>query len=328
MKTRIPYKTLAACLVATALALTGCSSGNGGEGSQPATPGTTSGSAQAPAQATASGTIKLAYVEWDSCVAATNVAAATLEKAGYTVRTVSVTGAMMYEGLANGDVDAIVCAWLPTTHADYYAKTKDRLVNLGSNMKSARLGLAVPDYVKINSITDLANPDTARKFKNRIVGIDPGAGIMRLTGDVIKHYKLPEKLVEGSDATMTAVLKDSIRKHQPVVVTSWKPHWMWAKWKLKFLDDPDNVYGKPDNIDTLVRKGLKTDMPKAYAILAAFHFSSDDRGEVMAADRENGADPKADAKQWVDSHPDQVDKWMGVSGDTSPAPAKASSASM
>ena len=260
--------------------------------------------------AQAKDTIRLGYVEWDSCVAATNVAKAVLEDAGYEVKTLAVTGALMFQGLANGDLDAIVCAWLPTTHEDYYEKTKDKVENLGANMKSADLGLAVPDYVDFKSIEDLTDKDVAKSIDNKIIGIDPGAGLMRLTGDVIDHYKLPETLVEGSDATMTAVLANAIRQEKPVVVTSWKPHWMWAEWDLRYLDDPDNVYGEPDEIDTLVRKGLKDDQPKAYAVLDAFELDGDARGAVMAADREDGADPDANARKWVEDNKDITSKWL------------------
>lgn len=307
MRTRTTFKLFATCLAASALALAGCSSGGEGGGT-PAGAGTSGATASAPGTG---GTVKLAYVEWASCLASTNVAAAALEKAGYQVKTVSVTGAMLYEGLANGDVDGMVCAWLPTTHKDYYAKTKGRLVNLGPNMKGTKIGLVVPDYVKIHSIADLAKPDVAKRFDNRIVGIDPGAGEMGVTQQAIKAYKLPEKLIVGSGATMTAALGNAIRQHKPIVVTGWTPHWMWARWKLKYLDDPKGTYGEPEEIDTLVRKGLKQDMPKAYAILDAFQWTADDMGKVMAADRKDGADPKADARQWVDNHPDQVSVWLG-----------------
>ncbi len=242
-------------------------------------------------------------------MASTNVAKAVLEDAGFKVKTVSVTGALLFQGLATKDLDAIMCAWLPNTHADYYAKTKDKLVNLGANMEGADLGLAVPDYVDIKSIPELV--DHAKEFKNRIVGIDPGAGIMRLAQEVIDHYKLPETLVEGSDATMTAVLADSIRREEPVVVTSWKPHWMWAAYDIRYLEDPDNIFGDPDEIDTLVRIGLKEDAPKAYALLDAIEMDGDDRSAIMAATREND-DPEANAKKWIEDNQDKVSKWMGA----------------
>lgn len=33
---------------------------------------------------------------------------------------------------------------------------------------------------------------------------------------------------------------------------------------MKYLEDPDNVYGDREVIKTLARKGLKEDMPNAY----------------------------------------------------------------
>ncbi len=299
------------CLVAAAaLAMTACSN-QGGQGD---TASSSSGSAK---PAASGGHVKLAYVEWSSCTAATNVVKSALEKKGYTVDAVSVSGAAMYSAIANGDADATVCAWLPTTQANYYAKTKDRLDNLGPNMNGTRLGLVVPDYVTIDSIDQLAA--NADKFDDRIVGIDPGAGEMDLTQKVVKQYDLPLKLVAGSGATMTAALKSAIDNHKWVVVTGWTPHWMWARWKLKYLADPKNIYGDAENIDTLARKGLKQDDPGAYAVLDAFHWTAEDMQQVMAAAREPGSDPASAAKAWVTAHAAKVDAW------TSPAPASASS---
>lgn len=254
--------------------------------------------------------VKLAYVEWDSCVAATNVAKAALEQADIAVETVSVSGAMLYQGLATGDVDAVLCAWLPTTHGDYYEKTSQRLENVGINMKKAQLGLAVPSYMEIDSIADLADAEVSKSLNDRIIGIDPGAGLMNLTQQVIAEYELPEKLIEGSDATMTAVLADEIRQQKPVVVTSWTPHWMWASFELKYLDDPKGVYGEPDNVHTLVRTGFAEANPEAYKILKAFYLSSDDRGAVMAANRDSGNQPEVDAQQWVEQNQEQVQAWL------------------
>ncbi|TAN07070.1 MAG: glycine betaine ABC transporter substrate-binding protein [Rhodanobacteraceae bacterium] len=293
-----------------ALALGGCSPGNGSHPpASAATPAAATKASTAPTPA--GGTIKLAYVEWSSCLAATNVVAAVLEKAGFKVKTMSVTGAMLYEALANNDVDGMVCAWLPTTHKNYYAKTKDRLVNLGPNMSGTKIGLVVPDYVQINSIADLARPATAKQFDNRIVGIDPGAGEMGITEKAIKAYNLPERLLVGSGATMTAALASAIQQHEPIVVTGWTPHWMWARWKLKYLADPKGIFGQPENIDTLVRKGLQHDHPRAYAILDAFRWTPAAMGQVMVADNQRGSDPMANAQDWVNAHPQQVAAWLG-----------------
>lgn len=299
---------LGAALVLGVIALAGCSGGNGGADSGTAASAGTSTAAPAPKPG---GTIKLVYVEWSSCVASTDVVKAVLESKGYKVKTVSVSAAAMFEAVAQGDADAMVCAWLPTTHGAYYAKTRDQLENLGANLsKGTRLGLVVPDYVTINSIAQL--PAHAKQFQNRIIGIDPGAGIMSLTQKVIDEYKLPEKLVSGSGATMTAALKDAIDNHQWVVVTGWSPHWMWARFKLKYLDDPKGVYGKPDDIDTLARKGLKQDMPGAWSILSNFHWTAADMEQVMAENEQNGK-PEVNATDWVKAHPGLVSGWTAGS---------------
>lgn len=255
--------------------------------------------------------IKLAYVEWDSCLAATEVAAAVLEKAGYQVETLSVSGAMLYSALANKDVDAMVCAWLPTTHQNYYEKTKHKIENLGSNMQGTRIGLVVPSYVDIDSIEELKTH--ADLFHNRIIGIDPGAGIMDLTQQAIDAYELPEELLVGSDATMTAALQEAIRKQEPIVVTGWTPHWMFAAWELKYLQDPKNIYGDPEQIDTLVRLDLQTDHPKAYSLLQAFEMSSQDRAAVMTANREENANPRITAHAWIESNAKVINHWLSES---------------
>ncbi|MEJ2687608.1 MAG: glycine betaine ABC transporter substrate-binding protein [Gammaproteobacteria bacterium] len=253
--------------------------------------------------------IKLVYVEWSSAVASTNVVKAVLESQGYHVTALPVSAAAMWQAVASGDADAMVAAWLPTTHAQYYAKTKNKVVNLGPNFKGTRIGLVVPDYVSIDSIDQLeAN---AKKFDGKIIGIDPGAGIMSKTQQVLKDYGLKDfTLVQGSGATMTAALGDAIRNHQWIVVTGWTPHWMFARWKLKYLNDPKKVYGTGGNIDTIVRKGLKKDAPTAYYILNHFQWSGKDMEEVMNMNRKQGSDPYTNARQWVKDHPKVVQQWL------------------
>lgn len=312
MTQRRHMNILAICLIAAAMALAGCSGSDNSNTSQnKAGSSGANATAQSAATPQVKGTVKLAYVEWASCLASTNVVASVLQNVGYKVKTISVTGAMLYKGLATKDVDAMVCAWLPVVHKNYYDKVKNQVVNLGPNMKGTKIGLVVPDYVKIDSIADLENEKTAKKFDNRIVGIDPGAGEMAVTQKAIKAYNLPEKLAVGSGATMTAALKNAIRQHKPIVVTLWTPHWAWARWDLRYLKDPKGIYGKPANIDTLVRKGLKQDMPKAYAILKAFKWTPEEMGAVMAADTKQGADPMQDAQDWVQQHADKVSAWLG-----------------
>ena len=134
-------------------------------------------------------TIELGYVLWDSEIASTHVVAAVLmDELGYDVELTSVDAGPMFTGLAQGDFDAIVAAWLPATHEAYMEQYGDQVVDLGVNLDGADIGWAVPAYVEVDSITELnANADL---FGGEIIGIDPGAGLMRASDAAFDVYGL------------------------------------------------------------------------------------------------------------------------------------------
>jgi len=220
----------------------------------------------------------------------------------------SLSAAAMWQAIATGDADAIVAAWLPTTHADYLERVGDQVEDLGPNLDGTKLGLVVPAYTDVDSIAGLN--DNADTFNGEIIGIDPGAGLMGLTEEVVDTYELDLNLRSGSDATMVAALANAINNEEDIVVTSWTPHWMFARWDLKYLEDPENVYGGAEQIHTVVRQGLADDMPEAYAILNAFEWTPEQMGEVMLMNQEEGSDPYENAKQWVEDNQEQVDGWI------------------
>ena len=143
----------------------------------------------------------------------------------------------------------------------------------------------------------------------KIIGIDPGAGIMSTTEKAIEEYGLNFELIEGSGATMTASLKNAIENEKWIVVTGWTPHWKFARWDLKYLEDPKGLYGETEYISTIARKGLSEEMPKAYEFLDNFNWTPDDMGEVMIMNEES-QDPYENAKTWVNENMDKVGEWL------------------
>jgi glycine betaine/proline transport system substrate-binding protein len=264
-----------------------------------------------PAKAEAKGTVTITYVEWDCAVASTYVVQAVLqEKLGYKAEVLPVSGAAMWQAIATGDADAMVTAWLPVTHAGYYEQLEGQVENLGPLAHGAKIGLVVPDYVTISSIDEMnANAD---KFRGRIVGIDPGAGIMSRTEEAIDEYNLTNiELVEGSGATMAAALQDAIQNKEWVAVTGWSPHWKFGRWSLKYLDDPKGIYGEEEYIGTIVRHGLKDDMPEVYAFLDNFNWTQEQMAQVMVMNQERGSDPYESAKRFIEENPELVNEWLG-----------------
>ncbi|HAA41852.1 MAG TPA: glycine/betaine ABC transporter substrate-binding protein [Pseudomonas sp.] len=255
-------------------------------------------------------TLSIGYVDgWSDSVATTHVAAEVIrEKLGYDVKLQAVATGIMWQGVATGKLDAMLSAWLPVTHGEYWTKNKDKVVDYGPNFKDAKIGLIVPEYVKAKSIEDLKTDTT---FKNKIVGIDAGSGVMLKTDEAIKQYGLDYKLQASSGAAMIAELTRAEDKQESIAVTGWVPHRMFAKWKLRFLDDPKGIYGAAETVNSIGSKGLEKKAPEVAAFLKKFQWASKDEiGEVMLAIQE-GAKPDAAAKDWVAKHPERVAEWTG-----------------
>ncbi|MEN4209658.1 ABC transporter permease/substrate binding protein [Streptococcus pyogenes] len=251
-------------------------------------------------------TVNIAYVQWDSEVASTHVIAEVLKNEGYHVTLTPLDNAVMWQTVANGNADFSTSAWLPVTHGQQYQKYKSKLDDLGPNLKGTKLGLAVPKYMTdVNSIEDLS-----KQADQKITGIEPGAGIMAAAKKTLKEYHNLSswELVAASTGAMTTSLDQAIKKKDPIVVTAWSPHWMFAKYDLKYLKDPKETFGSTENINTIARKGLKKDLPNVYKIIDKFHWTQKDMEAVML-DINKGMSPEAAAKKWVEANQSKVSSW-------------------
>lgn len=150
----------------------------------------------------------------------------------------------------------------------------------------------------------------AEQLDNKIIGIDPGAGIMKITIDeVLPEYGLDDwEVVEGSGAAMTAALKKAYDKEEPIVITGWSPHWKFSKYDLKYLEDPKGVYGGAEDVNTIVRLGLKDDHPNAHKLLDQFEWKPEDIEEVMGF-IQDGMDVPEAAEKWVNENEEAVSAW-------------------
>ncbi|MFA9465886.1 MAG: glycine betaine ABC transporter substrate-binding protein [Velocimicrobium sp.] len=255
------------------------------------------------------GTIKLVYVNWAEGIAMTNLAKVILEeKMGYDVEMTMADVAPIFTSLADNDQDVFMDAWLPITHKSYMDKYGDNLDDLGNNFEGAKIGLVVPDYMDINSISELN--DIADDLDGEIIGIDSGAGIMQSAESAIDVYGLNLELLPGSGPAMTAALGSAIEDKEPIVVTGWAPHWKFAKWNLKFLDDPEGAFGDAENIHTITRKGFSDDMPTAAAFFTNFFMDSQQLGDLMGAISDSDEDPASVAKAWMEENEALVQSWI------------------
>ena len=289
MKMKI-MKTLAVLILAGFMTIAGCKKDAGGSGS-----------------GDSKGTVKLAYVNWAEGVAVTHLLDAMLTDMGYTVETTMADVAPIFAAVAGGDQDVMVETWVPVTHKTYWDKYGDQFEELAVWFDKARIGLVVPQYVNIDSIEDLNS--IKDDLEGQITGIDAGAGIMKTTDKALEEYSLDYELVTSSGPAMTAALKSAIDKKEPVVVTGWAPHWKFARYNLKFLKDPKQVYGSVEEIKSICRKGFKQDMPEVAAIFAKMKFNGQQIGSLMdAVSQAEGSEEEA-VRAWMEDNKELIDSW-------------------
>lgn len=254
--------------------------------------------------------ITLAYVNWDSEVASTHVVGEVFKDLGYSTTLTPLDNAIMWEAVANDEADAMVAGWLPNTHASQLEQYGEQLDHLGTNLEGAKVGLVVPEYMDATSIADLTD-----QADQTITGIEAGAGVMTATEEALDTYENLSDwtLQPSSSGAMVTTLGQAYQNEEDFIVTGWSPHWKFQTYDLKYLDDPEGVFGDAETIDTFAREGLAEDMPEAHEVLENFNWTVEDMEAVMLEISE-GVDPEEAARNWVDANEDKVSEWTaGVS---------------
>ena len=230
--------------------------------------------------------VTIGWTAWSDAEAVTKLAQQLLtDRMGYDVELVLADPGLQYQGVAEGDIDFMMMSWLPVTHADYVEKLGDEMVQIGPIYTGAKLGwavnTAVPDSVQ--TIADLAGEDIREMLDGQIQGIGEGAGLTRLSYQALEDYGLEDyQLVTASDAAMTAALDRATRRDEPIVVTTWNPHWMHAAYEVRYLEDPQGVLGGAERIYVMARQGFNDEFPEVFDFLARFYIPLDELQAVMA----------------------------------------------
>ncbi|GEL45151.1 glycine/betaine ABC transporter substrate-binding protein [Cellulomonas hominis] len=307
MRTRTRRTTLAASAVAVGLALTACASGSGSAGSDEE-------------ERLANGDLPEVAIGvhsgWDEGIAVSALFQTILEEDGYTVESQEADAGVVYTGLTGGDFDVNFDMWLPTTHADYLKEFGDEMEQLGVWYDDARLTIAVNEDAPITSLDELA--ENAGAFGDRIVGIESGAGLTRITQDeAVPTYGLEDmEFVVSSTPAMLAELKGATDAGENIAVTLWRPHWAYDAYPVRDLEDPEGAMGEAEEIHTVGRLGFSEDYPTLTKLIEAFTLSDEQLFslENLMFNEDGGGDPAASAQAWLEEHPDFVPDLKAAAG--------------
>lgn len=277
---------------AAALALAGCSGDSGGSG--------------ADAKEITIGV----FNGWPEGEAASYLWKLILEDKGYDVELEYADAGPVFQAVAGGDYDLALDGWLPLTHADYFAEYGDDITDLGAWNDDAKLTIAVNADAPIDSLDELA--DASDDFGNRLIGIEPGAGLTKATQDaVIPTYGLEGfDYITSSTPAMLAELDTKLAAGENVAVTLWRPHWAYDAYDIKDLADPEGTLGDAESIHTFTRTGFDTDFPEVNEWLSGFRMDSDvlfSLENAMYNTDQQVSDYTDIVRAWMDENQEWVD---------------------
>jgi glycine betaine/proline transport system substrate-binding protein len=162
----------------------------------------------------------------------------------------------------------------------------------------------------VESISDLKSEAMAEKLDGTITGIDPGAGLTRLSKQAIEDYGLSDmyNLQTSSGAGMTAALERAVRNEAPIVVTGWSPHWKFGAYDLKYLEDPENTLGSFERIHAIARQGFYQDNIDAAMTLSRMYIPLEDLQAAMYDAQETSYEEAVD--KYIENNEDRVSYWV------------------
>jgi len=257
--------------------------------------------------------VKIGWTAWSDAEFVTKLAKRILEdEMGYEVELLQTDIAPQYQGISSGNLDVMLMSWQPGTHADYMKKVCNDVVPLGILYTHARLGWAVPAYVPedmVSSIEDLKKDEVKEKLDETITGIDPGAGLPRLSKEAVEDYALDDyELQISSGAGMTAALERAVRRNDWIVVTAWSPHWMFGAYELRYLEDPKGVLGSFERVVALARKGFYQDDIDAAGFISRIQIPIDDLQAAMYDAQETSYEDAV--TKYIENNQDRINYWV------------------
>ncbi|HZH71601.1 MAG TPA: glycine betaine ABC transporter substrate-binding protein [Mariniphaga sp.] len=251
-----------------------------------------------------SNNIRLVYTDWSESIGLTYLSKILLEEEmGFTVEIKLTDIASAYNDIAEKKADFFVDAWLPETHKVYLDEHEGKIETIGIIFSDARTGFVVPEYSRLKSITDL------NSYSYPIVGIDEGAGVMLKAKKALEINNLDTQLLVLSEEEMISQFEDSIKRRKEIVITGWAPHWIFARYEARFLEDPEFTFGAQENIYTIGYEAIDKIHPRAVRLFERMQLSKNQLNELVFQIQLND-DPLIGVRNWLKNNEHIVNQWL------------------
>ncbi len=239
------------------------------------------------------------------------------ERRGFNVATKSGGSELMFDMLADREIDFLVYGWLNTTHKDYWQKHKDKLVKIGLLFEGGKYVFAVPNYVPTESITtieDLLKPDVRKKLNKQITLSSFHQERTIYARSAIQEYKLDEAgftVKTVSDDVFYDEIIDQQKEKSWFVVGLRRPTFVNLAGDMRELSDPNSVFIKSADAHIVANKEAWEYIKKPMQeVLKRIEISIKSVEELDHAIRVRKMPTHDAARRWLGAHPYTVEYWL------------------
>jgi glycine betaine/proline transport system substrate-binding protein len=262
--------------------------------------------------------IRLSDIGWTDVTSTTAIFSALVRQLGYRTQITVLSVPVTYASLKNKDIDVFLGNWMPSMEGDRKSYVADGSVEvIRHNLTGAKYTLAVPSYTYDAGLRNFSDIQRyAQPLNSSIYGIEPGNDGNRLVLSMLNKNQFglgSFKLVESSEQGMLAEVERAIGAHAPIVFLAWDPHPMNMRFKLRYLEGGDSVFGPnygEARVDTNTRAGYSRECPNIGRLLRNLSFTTQEESRVMGDILDRHQPPEVAAEAFLKANPQRVAAWL------------------
>ncbi|MBD3896179.1 ABC transporter substrate-binding protein [Halomonas sp. ML-15] len=260
-------------------------------------------------------TIRFATPQWPGATVKSEVTRQLVESLGYTATLQEASSSIILGAMASGDLDINMALWRPSQSGMLDPRLESgELIELTENIEDARFQLAVPGFVweaGVRSMADLA--EHGERFSHTFYGIEPGNVGNELMQEAIDDdtYGLNGwRVVASSEAGMMSQVETSITDEEWIAFLGWEPHWMNIDFEIRYLEDPENLWGDASSVSTVVAADFVERHPNLTRLLEQIVLPIEVQDAWVYDYSRRNVPLEEVASQWLADNPDVVLGWL------------------
>lgn len=261
-------------------------------------------------------TVRMSSPGWSDLEATNQLTGVLLKALGYRQHIDTLSVAITYQALRNGQLDVFLGDWTPAhDHFTEPLLAAHRLERLHRNLSGARYTLVVPDYVAaagVHTFADLAAHGA--EFRYQIYGIDAGSPGNEMIEKAIAGASLDGwSVVASSEQGMLSQVARDWSHHRWIVFLGWEPHPMNTRFNLVYLSGGDAFFGPSygsTSVYTVARPGFSAECPNLARLFGQLSFSVQAENRMMSALAQDPQAGGAIARAYLQANPALLSGWL------------------